>query len=300
VIQKLLKLLTISMFPLLLASSHLQLTEEDIQNNRDYYEVINAATGEKEERRLYTDNPGIETHLTAVLAIRKALANEGIDPSTVIVLLYYDGLITDDSLSPRMWQRKPHPSTITSPWLDLTKTLTTSGETRITIRIDATGSRLLSDVFSKPEDKSNVSGFLSIPFIKRSCSSKIIAKYQTAKLERLQSLRTPESKSKEWVVNEARKSSNCAPEKLREPLLSLIKSSDQPDTLTDSNMFEYGVFGQLSYRLQDQAKQYYRELYPRLAVRGLQILESESSPEPKWWTEIIDQIQIKPIQEYQR
>ncbi|NJL52214.1 MAG: hypothetical protein HC930_08335 [Hydrococcus sp. SU_1_0] len=206
------------------------------------------------------------------------MANEGVDPSTVKVLLYYDHLIIDDSKPPRMWQVKPHPNTVTSPWLDLTRTVTNSAKNRITVRIDATGGRRLSDLFAKPEDIFNVSGFLSIPSIARSCSSRIISKYETAKRERLKSLGTSESKSEKWVVNEAQKSTKCAPEELREPLLSLIQSSDQPDRITD--LFSLGVFGHLVNNCQDEAEEYYSELYPRLAVRGLQILESESTPEP--------------------
>ena len=61
--------------------------------------------------------------------------------------------------------------------------------------------------------------------------------------------------------------------------------------------FYFNVFDQLNRYCQDVAKEYYSELYPRLAVKGLQILERQSNPELMWWAEIIDQ--IEPIQECQ-
>ena len=276
------KLLTIFMFPLLLASTQLKLTEEDIQNNRDYYEVIQATTGEKEERSLYAEDRVIETHITAVSAIKKALANEGVDPSKIRVLLYYDGLTIKDDSPPRKWQAKPHPDTITSPWLDITKTVTTSGETRITIRIDATAARLLSDLFAKPEDKYSVSDFLEIPSIKETCFSRMRSEYSSYGV------------IAKYAVKELHKSYSCAPEELREPLLSLFQSSRQAGLALAPHVFAYDIYYQLNLYCQDTAEKYYSELYPRLAVRGLQILERESNPEPKWWTEIIDR--IEPIQ----
>ena len=274
------KLLGIAMLPLLLASSHLQLTEEDIQNNRDYFEIIDAATGKKEERTLYADKPVIQTHIMAVSAIRKALADEGIDPSNVKVLLYYQGLTIGDDLAPRMWQNKPHPDTISSPWLDLTKTVNTAGETRITIRIDATASRFLSDLFPESANKSNISGFLSIPAIKESCFNKIFDKYE------------------EYKASEALKISHCAPKELREPLMSLFQSSYHYNNWLSNWLSNFDPFGQLFYYCQDSAEQYYTELYPHLAVQGLQLLESQLSPEPKWWNEVIDE--IEPIQKCQK
>jgi hypothetical protein len=283
------------MFPLLLASSHLQLTEKDIQNNRDYFEVIDAATGKKDERTLYAEKPVIQTHIMAVSAIKKALADEGIDPSNVRVLLYYHGLTISDDSAPRMWQNKPHPDTISSPWLDLTRTVTTAGETRITIRIDATASRLLSDLFPESANKSDISGFLQIPAIKESCYSKLINTHESLFIQFVNSLRNPERKNQKSVVSEVRKNYSCAPKELREPLLSLMGISSS---------FGYGSFfpplyltsfESLNNRCQNEAKQYYSELYPRLVLRGLQILESESTNNYQWWIKDIDQ--IEPIRE---
>lgn len=288
------KLLSIAMLPLLLASNDLKLTEQDIQNNRDYFEVIDAATGKKEERTLYADKPVIQTHIMAVSAIKKALANEGIDPSNVKVLLYYNGLTISDDSAPRVWQNKPHPDTISSPWLDLTKTVTTAGEIRITIRIDATTSRFLSDLFPESADKSNISDFLEIPAIKESCYSKLINTYQSVFLESFYSQRRPESKNKKSVDEEVRKNYSCAPEELREPLLSLMRISPIYSVIPNIPLLYLTSFESLNDGCQNKAKQYYSELYPQLAVRGLQILESELPNNSQWWIKVIDQIQ--PIQ----
>jgi hypothetical protein len=289
------KLLSIAMLPLLVASSHLQLTEEDIQNNRDYFEVIDAATGKKEERTLYDDKPVIQTHIMAVSAIKKALADEGINPSNVKVLLYYQGLTISDDSAPGMWQNKPHPDTISSPWLDLTKTETTAGETRITIRIDATASRLLSDLFPESANKSNISGFLEIPAIKESCYSKLINTYQSVLLESFYSQRRLESTNKKSVEGEARgevrKEYSCVPEELREPLLSLMGISDIYIAKIDIPLLYITSVESLNNRCHNEAEQYYSELYPQLAVRGLQILENELTANHQWWIKGIDQIE---------
>ena len=292
------RLLIIFMFPLLLGSAQSRLTKTEIRNNRDYYEVIGATTGEKIEKTLYADERVIETHIKSVSAMRKTLTNEGIDPESIRVLIYYDNLIVDDSLLHRMWRTEDHPNTITSPWLDITKIITIFGETKITIRIDATGSRHLSDLFTKSENISNIGNFLSIPSITRNCSSRIISKYETAKLERFKNIGTSESKSSRWVVDETRKSTGCAPKELRDPLISLIQSSDEHITITNSFLFNLSVFGHLVFNCQDEAEEYYSELYSNLAVKGLQVMESKSRSKSKWWTEIIGN--IKPIKECRR
>ena len=283
------RLFSICMLPVLLASTQLKLAEEEIHNNRDYYEVIGATTGKKIEEIMYAEKRVIETHITAVSAIKKALANEGIDPASVRVLLYYDGLTIDDSLPPRMWQAKPHPNTISSPWLDLTRTVTTSGKTQITIRIDATAARLMRDVYSKPEDKTNNienNNFLSIPSVKVSCFKKIINEYEKYGV------------IKKLAVEQVREIYGCVPEQLREPLLSLFQSSKQSGMRMVFGGFNFNVYDQLFLNCQDEAEEYYRELYPHLAVRGLEILEDEYNLESEWWTEILDR--IKPSQKCQR
>lgn len=279
------KLLAVFIFPLLFASTPIKLTKENIRNNRDYYEVIGATTGEKIDEKLYASQRVIETHITSVSAIRKALADEGIEPASVRVLLYYDGLTIDDSLPPRMWQNKPHPNTIFSPWLDLTRTVTTSGETRITIRIDATTARLMSDLYYKPENKSNNDGLLSIPTIKQSCFSIINDKHGVASRAVIGPIITlPPTQEVQDKFQEFNQSFECVPEELKEPLRSLFKSSG----------FFMGYFIGPHDRLfncQDEAKEYYSELYPQLAVRGLRILESKLDRHPKWWTKIINRVE---------
>lgn len=283
--------LAVFMFPLLLGSTNLELAQNNINTRNRDYEVIEATTGKKTDNiESYAEDRVIETHITAVSAIKKALANEGIDPAIVRVLLYYDSLFIDDSLPSRMWQTQPHPDTISSPWLDLTRTVTNSGETRIIIRIDATSSRLLSDLYSESADKSNISGFLEIPAIRQSCFSKIMDAHTTAFIKIVY------QRQEGSVFDEVGKSYNCAPKKLREPLISLMRESHGFGF--GGLPVSYNSLRNLNYYCQDEAEQYYSQLYPRLAIRGLQILESKLNSEPKWWTEIIDQ--IEPIQECQR
>lgn len=283
------KLLIISIFSLLLGSTQSRLTEAEIRNNRDYYEVIGATTGKKIEDTLYAFERVIETHIKSVSAIKKALADESMNPKKVRVLLYYDDLVISDSSPPRMWQNKPHPDTVSSPWLDVTKTVTTSGETKITIRIDATVARLISDIYPKTKDKYNIKGFLQIPSIKDSCYSEIIDKYEAAS-RKIPSgtIVLPLSQDIKRAFKEFNRSFDCAPKELREPLRYLIRSSR-----TVYTGLAVGVNEEWSFDCQDEAEEYYSELYSRLAVRGLQILEEELNPQPKWWTEIIDQ--TKPL-----
>lgn len=283
--SKIKKLSILIVFPFLVGSNHLQLIEEDIQNNRDYYEVINATTGDEIEKRLYTEDRVIEAHITAVLAIKKALINKGIDPSSIRVLLYYDGLTIADDSPPRLWHNKSHPDTISSPWLDLTRTGTTNGETKLTVRIDATAARLLIDLYSEPEDQSQIDGFLAIPSVKESCHFKVSNQYEKYGLD------------KKLAADKVRKIYDCVPEKLREPLLSLFQSSGLA-IFDNSSFFPWSVHNQLFLHCQDEVEQYYSKLYPHLAIRGLKILEDEFNPQPQWWSKIVNR--IKPIQECQR
>lgn len=268
------KLLSIAMLPLLLTSNNLKLAQNDIDSLNKDYEVIQATTGEKESPRFYAEDPVVETHIQTVSAIKKALTEEGIDPDRVRVLLYYDPIAIRDDSPPRIWNSKPHPNTITSPWLDMTKTVTTSGETRITIRIDATSARVISDLFSEPQERENVSSFLSIPSITESCLFWMTERYTKARFEG-------------GLIPD---SLYCAPEELKKPLLSLFKSSKN-----GLGSFFFPVVEELDYYCQNSARKYYSQLYPSLTIRGLKILENESKPDSKWWRKIIEQVQ--PIQE---
>lgn len=272
--SKIIKLSTLIVMPFLLSSSHLELTESDIQNHRDYYEVIGATTGKKEEAEVYALDEIVKTHAITVSALRKAMIKEGIDTSQVEILVYYDPLIIRDDSPPRIWNSKPHPDTITSPWLDVTKIKTTSGGTKITIRIDATSARVVSDLFSESEGKKNTNSFLSIPSIRESCLWWMTARYTEAKFE---GGLTPDNLY-------------CAPKELRKPLISLFRSA-KPSTgsLDEPVIFEF------VYYCQDAAREYYSKLYPRLVVQALQILESKSDVYSQWWKRIIEQ--VEPIQE---
>lgn len=273
--------------PLLLGASSLEITEENIKNNRDYYEVIGATSGEKIEKKLYAPKRVIQTHVTAISAIREALVIEGVDLATVRVLLYYDDLTVSDSAPARMWQTKAHPDTISSPWLDLTKTVTISGEIRMTVRIDATVARLINDLYSKSENKLYDDNFLSIPSIKQSCYSEIINKYEVVSRAITKSgFAFPISQEITEKNREYLQSFECVPRELRESLRYFFKGS--------SSYFggiDFGVNDRLFFHCQDEAEEYYIKLYSQLIVRELQILENKSNLNPKWWTKIINRIE---------
>ena len=229
-------LLMLLVFPLLLGSTYDNLTVEDrkkINNNRDYYEVIEATTGKKEQSQYSAGDFEIKTHIEAVSAIKKALADEGIDISKVRFELYYDPIAIRDDSPPRIWNSKPHPNTVSSPWLDVTRIITTTGETRITIRIDATAVRLIYDLFSEPEHKDNTVGFLQISSITEKCLSRAIARY------------TEDIFRGGFDAD----SLNCVDEQLRKPLISLFRSAKSfGSSLAEPIMFE------LEYYCQDAAR----------------------------------------------
>lgn len=268
-------LITIATFPLLLSITQLNLSQNNINTQNKDYEIIEATTGKNTDNlEYYAEDPVIETHQAAVSAIKKALANEGIDTSKVRIMLYYDPIAIRDDSPPRIWNSKSHPNTVTSPWLDLTKTVTASGETKITIRIDATAARVISDLFSEPEEKDDVGGFLSIPSITESCLFWMTARYTEARFE--------------GGLDPA--SLYCASKQIRKPLLSLFRlAKPSAGSLNEPVIFEFG------YYCQDAAREYYSKLYPRLAVKALQILDNQSVYQSKWWKEVIEK--IKPIQE---
>ncbi|MEL6438876.1 MAG: hypothetical protein AAFQ80_06435 [Cyanobacteria bacterium J06621_8] len=282
--SKIIKLLILIVMPLLLGLTRTKLTEEELNNNRDYYEVINATTGKKIEKVLYAEERVIETHIKSVLAIKEALTDEGIDPSQIRVLLYYDGLTIDDSSPPRIWQNKPHPDTISSPWLDLTRTISIDGESKITVRIDATAARLMLDLYSEPEYQSNIDNFLSIHSIRESCFARIVEKYEIAYKAAFSSvIILPLSQSKKEKFNEYLRSLNCLPKELREPMRALIKSSNKTLIGTAIGGLDFTTYNQLFFYCQDQAQKYYSELYAKLAIQGLRILESRLDPRMRWW-----------------
>lgn len=266
------KLSILIVFPFLLGSSHWELTQNNINTKDRDYEVIEATTGKKETSQFYAEDPVIETHIATTSAIRKALANEGIDSSQITILLYYDPLAIRDNLPPRMWNSKSHTNTITSPWLDLTKIVTTSGKEKITIRIDATAARMIRDLYFNSEKLENAPGFLSIPSLRESCFLWIADTYRTVKL-----------KSGLLELEQVPKSFDCVPKKQREPLLFLFESSHQ-----DLGSVAQPVIDQLNYYCQNTAREYYSKVYPSLALKGLQVLESNSEPKSKWWAEIFE------------
>ncbi|MEL6988588.1 MAG: hypothetical protein AAGK97_12260 [Bacteroidota bacterium] len=243
------------------------------------YRIINATTLTEHTIGAYTGRLNEQTHLIITSAIKEALVKEGVKPSEIEILLYFDYISIIDDTPIREWDSKPKPNTISSPWLELTETVTDSGEKKTVVRIDATYARLIYDLFSKqPSNKLDSDDFLEIPSIRDSCLFQAIESYPPIKIS-----------SEDFNVREVPDSFDCVPEQLREPLLSLFKSSEQ-DFI---GSFEIPVFRELGYHCQDAARKYYGELFPRLAVQALRILEGESQSKLRWWDEITKQ--IKPI-----
>ena len=110
------------------------------------YKVINATTLIEHTGGTYTGELNEQTHLITTSAIKKALIEEGIDASAIEILLYFDYVSISDDLPSRKWDSKFKPNTVSSPWLELTKTVTDLGKEKIVIGIDATYARLIGSI----------------------------------------------------------------------------------------------------------------------------------------------------------
>lgn len=78
------------------------------------YKVINATTLTEHTGGAYTGKLNEQTHLITTSAIKKALIEEGVDASTIEILLYFDYVSISDDLSPRKWDSKSKPNTVSS------------------------------------------------------------------------------------------------------------------------------------------------------------------------------------------
>lgn len=243
------------------------------------YKVINATTLTEHTGETYTGELNEQTHLITTSAIKKALIAEGVDASAIEILLYYDWMFINDDVVPVKQRLQSDNNTISSPWMQLTKTVSDSGETKIVIRIDATYARLIYDLFSESGDQYNTNSFLGIPSVQQTCFKQMTESYQTIKLS-----------SEELTVGKVPNSFNCAPKELRKPLLSLFKSSLQEF----SEPFLNHVAEELDSNCQNIARQYYERLYSRLAVRALNIINNEFNSDLHWWRKIMNQ--TKPVE----
>ena len=238
------------------------------------YKVINATTLTEHTGGAYTGRLNEQTHLITTSAIK-----EGVDASEIEILLYFDWMFINDDITPIKQHLQSNNNTISSPWMQVTKTVSDSGEIVLLIRIDATYARLINDLFSESGDQYNKNSFLGIPSVQQTCFKQMTESYQTIKLS-----------SEELTVSTVPNSFNCAPEELRKPLLSLFKSSRQEF----SEPFLNHVVEELDSNCQIVARQYYKKLYSRLAVRALSILNNEFNSDFCWWSEIVKQ--TKPIE----
>lgn len=265
-----------------LISSNNSCFGQDKMTYSNNYEVIYAVTGKKIGFKDYAEEPVLQTHHAIVSAVKKAFAEEGVDASAINISLYYADLFPGGNLPRKNRHSVSSKNTILSPWMKLTKTVSNSGATGIEIHFDVTHFRLVFDLFSESNDKTETNNFLEIPFVSSTCMKEMTEGYTDAV-----------QNSEDRKVREIPDAFSCAPESVRQPLLSLFKSSPQDFV----SPFVVNVMEELIFNCQDAARQYYSELYPRLAVKALQILESESNLEPMWWTKVVEQ--AKPIQQCQ-
>lgn len=275
------KSLILVVFSLIISSEYLKAAQENATDFNSY-RIINAVTGNELNLETYSKEVEIiKTNLTVTSEIRKTLVENGINLSKIDISLYFEGLfvssLVDDYDQEQISNQMSNDQTVSSPWMELTKTFLNSGEKKIEIKIDATDSRLMMDAFSYRGEAFTVKGFREIPDIKQTCFNKVEKAYVSNKM------------SDGYEIFELADAFDCVPKPMRRPLLSLFESSDQVFLSTMTELV-YQKLDICSIKVQD----YYSRLYPLLALRALQILESNSNPEPFWWMDIVKQ--IHPIQ----
>lgn len=258
-------------------------------NSYDFnnYQVVSADTGNIYDLQAFSEEVEIiKTHLAVVSEIKELLVENGVDISEINISLYLEELATDNSPPEKKQMSIEDSQVISSPWMELKliQTENNSVETELELKIDAGYVRLMMDFFSR-QDKAIVGkGFQEIPALEQTCFNEIEKAYSSNRL----------SGGRE--IFELVDAFSCAPKTIKKPLLSLFISAPQTDLfpMTES------VYQRLNSCL-DTAEEYYSELYPRLALRAFEILESESSFKPTWWTEIVEQVdsvQICPKKNY--
>ena len=255
------------------------------------YEVVDATTSKKINPNLYKRYETIQINLNATSATKEALLKQEIDISSINILVYYSEIFTGNIITERaeklakeqyssllnqgfiLEQRK-----LSSPWMQFTKTVFESGKSEVIIEIDATYSRLIMDLFSNHNSRDENKIFREISPIEQACFYEIERAYVNAEMF-----------SGSLSVNELDDAFGCVQKPLRQPLLSLFKSANQ--------IFLTSMVEPVVRRLnscQQTVEEYYGLLYPHLAVRALEILNSDSDPDHTWWTEVIRE--IEPIQ----
>ncbi len=244
------------------------------------YKIIDAVTGSELKFEKYAKYGTL--YLAATAAMKKKILEKEADISKINITLYYAPLYAITDLPEEKWYPQRGERTISSPWLKLTETVSVSGPREIEIRIDATESRFVMDLFSdpyprlmmdsffNPNDRTIMTNFLEVDPMSQICLEEAVESYATAVTGG--SVRRFSGFSGAF---------SCVSEPLRRPLLSLFLSSNQ----TFFAPFIGPVFERLYKTCPDIAPGYYTELYTDLAIQALEILKSESEPEAMWWGE---------------
>ena len=237
------------------------------------YQIVSASTGNVYELKAFDEEKIIQTNLEVISKVKNILIRNKIDVSKINILLYVDELSTDIKRL-RTEKNSINLQVVSSPWIELAQTINNSKTTEIELKIDAGYVRLMMDLFSYQNEAITVQGFRKIPYIDSACFKKIEKAYISNEM------------SDGYEIFQLANAFDCVPKPMRRPLLSLFESSPQTDLfpITES------VYQKLDSCL-DTAKKYYSQLYPRLILRGLQILESKSDPESLWWIEILEQLE---------
>ncbi len=269
----------------LIGSSPLSCFGLDNVADSNNYEIIDAVTQIKLQK-VYARTDIIQMYLVATAAMKDKILEKETDISSINIALYY-AMFLEFSLplanSPKeKWYPQRGERTISSPWLELTETVSVDGAREIEIRIDATGPKFVMDLFSdpyprlimdsffNPNDRAITTNFLQVDPMSETCFVEATGSYKDVSI------------GGSTVIFPS--GFSCVSEPLRRPLLSLFLSSKQEFFLP----FRPYVFDKL-YECQDIAQDYYSELYTGLAIRALEILNSESEPEAMWWAGVLSQ-----------
>ena len=269
--------------PFLLASTFL--SSEKVNPDFNTYRIIVPQTRNEYDYDTYSKEVEIiQTNSYVVSLIKEYLFKNDIDISNINITLYLEELSTSRKGNKLKNTINPSSKIVSSPWMELIETTNFDGEVERELKIDAGYVRLMLDLFADPKEKFVTETFQEVSSLSQTCFRKIEDAY-TSYMTRKYLIYGRE-------LFELTSAFDCAPEPIRIPLLSVFLSASQTDLFP---MIE-PVYQRLE-RCLPTAQEYYSELYPRLALRALQILESDSTPNNKWWTKVtkkIDPIQLCP------
>ncbi len=126
-----------------------------------HYKIIDAVTGSELKFKEYAKYSTSYLYLAATAAMKKKILEKEADISKINITLYYARLYAVTDLPEEKWYPQRGERTISSPWLELTETVSVSGAREIEIHIDATESRFVMDLFSDPYPRLMMDSFFN-------------------------------------------------------------------------------------------------------------------------------------------